>query len=309
MMPPHTDAVIEVRGLYKKFGSFEALRGVDFTVFKGDVYGFLGPNGAGKSTSLRIILDLIRADRGTVRLFGMSYQEQRSEILSRVGCIIEKPDFHGYLSAQTNLELLARVSGAKGPKVDRKRIREMIDFVGLSGREHDRVKGFSHGMKQRLGIAQALMHDPDLILLDEPTTGLDPQGIIDIRMLILKLSREMGKTVVLSSHLLTEIELIATRMLIVHKGQSVREGSVRELLHEQPLHMYLDARPLAQAEAVLRQMPGVELLDQKEGRLIIQTPRDQVPHCSRALIEAGVQLHSFEPHRALEDYFLQLVNS
>lgn len=142
MMPPHTDAVIEVRGLYKKFGSFEALRGVDFTVFKGDVYGFLGPNGAGKSTSLRIILDLIRADRGTVRLFGMSYQEQRSEILSRVGCIIEKPDFHGYLSAQTNLELLARVSGAKGPKVDRKRIRDMIDFVGLSGREHDRVKAF-----------------------------------------------------------------------------------------------------------------------------------------------------------------------
>lgn len=309
MVLPHSDTVIEVRGLHKRFGSFEALRGVDFTVNKGDVYGFLGPNGAGKSTSLRIILDLIRADRGTVRMFGMSYQEQRNEILSRIGCIIEKPDFHGYLSAQTNLELLARISGANGQKVSHRRIRDIIDFVGLSGREHDRVKGFSHGMKQRLGIAQALMHDPELILLDEPTTGLDPQGIIDIRMLILKLSREMGKTVVLSSHLLSEIELIASRMLIVHKGQSVREGSVRELLHEQPLHMYLDARPIAQAEALLRQMPEVELLGQKDGRLVIQTPRDFVPFCTRSLVEAGVQLHSLEPHRALEEYFLQLVNS
>jgi len=303
------EAVVEVRGLHKKFGTLEALRGVNFTVYKGDVYGFLGPNGAGKSTSLRIILDLIRADSGSVRLFGLDYAQHRTEILSRIGCIIEKPDFHGYLSAQTNLELLARISGGKKSTPSRKRIQEMIDFVGLSGREHDRVKGFSHGMKQRLGIAQALMHDPDLILLDEPTTGLDPQGIIDMRMLIQKLSREMGKTVVLSSHLLSEIELIATRMLIVHKGQSLKEGSVQELLHEQPLHMYLDARPIDRAEVLMRARPELSVLGIKDGRLVIQTRREDVPQWSRALLEAGLDLYSLEPHRALEDYFLQLVNT
>jgi len=302
-------AVVEVRGLHKKFGSLQALRGVDFTVYQGDVYGFLGPNGAGKSTSLRIILDLIRADSGSVRMFGLDYSHHKLEILSRIGCIIEKPDFHGYLSAQTNLELLARVSGSHRGTVNRRRIREMIDFVGLSGREHDLVKGYSHGMKQRLGIAQALMHDPDLILLDEPTTGLDPQGIIDIRLLIQRLSREMGKTVVLSSHLLTEIEIIATRMLIVHKGQSVREGSVQELLHEQPLHMYVDARPVEKARAVLLALPNVQLLEPNNARLVVQSAREDVPHWSRALVEAGLELHSLEPHRALEDYFLQLVNS
>jgi ABC-type multidrug transport system ATPase subunit len=185
----------------------------------------------------------------------------------------------------------------------------MIDFVGLSGREHDRVKGFSHGMKQRLGIAQALMHDPDLILLDEPTTGLDPQGIIDMRILIQKLSREMGKTVVLSSHLLSEIELIATRMLIVHKGQSLKEGSVQELLHEQPLHMYLDARPIDRAEALLRARPELSVICVKDGQLVLQTRREDVPQWSRALLEAGLDLYSLEPHRALEDYFLQLVNT
>src|ERR1051326_2344924 len=204
------EIILSIKDLHKSYGHFKAVDGLNFDVYRGDVFGFLGPNGAGKSTTIRMMLSLIRADRGQISVFGRSLQKERNYILKRVGCIVEKPDFYKYLSAERNIEYFAKLSGAQ---VSKKKIHEVLDFVGLKGREKDKVKGFSHGMKQRLGIAQTLIHDPDLIILDEPTTGLDPQGIIDLRNLILRLKNEHHKTVVLSSHTLSEIEFIPTRLV------------------------------------------------------------------------------------------------
>ena len=223
-----SETIVSVKNLNKSFKGFKALEDVSFTVFKNDVFGFLGPNGAGKSTSLRCMLSLITPDSGEIEIFGQSLHKNRHEVLSNIGSIIEKPDFYKYLSAYKNLEIMARISGKK---VSKSEIEDIIQFVGLEGREKSKFKTFSHGMKQRLGIAQALMHGPDLIILDEPTTGLDPQGIVDIRELIQKLSKEQGKTVILSSHQLSEIEMIANRLVIINKGKSIIEGNVDELLN------------------------------------------------------------------------------
>ncbi|HHJ53540.1 MAG TPA: ABC transporter ATP-binding protein, partial [Caldithrix abyssi] len=211
------EEVIVIRNLTKKFGRITAVNGLNLTVHRGDVFGFLGPNGAGKSTTIRMMLGLVRPSSGSINIFGQPLQSDRKTILSRVGAIVEKPDFYIYLTAFQNLKLLANISGR--PIAD-SRIWEMLETVGLADRAHSKVKSFSHGMKQRLGIAQALLHDPDLIILDEPTTGLDPQGMKEIRDLIRQLSREQGKTIFLSSHILKEIEEVATRVVIIDKGSA-----------------------------------------------------------------------------------------
>jgi ABC-type multidrug transport system ATPase subunit len=205
-----SDSIISIQHLAKNFGSFQAVRDVNIQVNRGDVYGFLGPNGAGKSTTMRCMLSLIKPDAGDISLFGLPLASNRTQILRRVGSLIEKPDFYKFLSAYRNLDLFSRISGAPSTK---KEIYNMLEFVGLEGREKDQVGGFSHGMRQRLGIAQTLLHNPDLIVLDEPTTGLDPQGIIDMRNLILRLKNEQQKTIVFSSHNLSEVEIICNRRL------------------------------------------------------------------------------------------------
>ena len=180
------DKIIEVRGLNKSYGSFKAVESLDLDVYRGDVFGFLGPNGAGKSTTIRMLVSLIKPTEGIIKIFNEDLSTHRNSILRRVGCIVEKPDFYNYLSAKKNLELL---SNHNGLTLKKNKISELLEFVGLKSRGDDLVKTYSHGMKQRLGLAQALIHDPELIILDEPTTGLDPQGIIDIRNLILFLSK------------------------------------------------------------------------------------------------------------------------
>ena len=219
--------VIEVRGLCKSYGNVHAVNGLDITVNRGDVYGFLGPNGAGKSTTIRMLVSLVRPTSGTISIFGKPLSQHRDTILSRVGCIVERPDFYNYLTARRNLELLGMLSGAS---VTKDATMQILELVGLAARAESKVKTFSHGMKQRLGIAQALLHDPDLIILDEPTTGLDPHGMIDVRNIIVSLARDHGKTVVLSSHLLSEVEQTANRMVIINKGKVLVEGAVADLL-------------------------------------------------------------------------------
>src|SRR5690606_37071272 len=205
------EKVIEVKNLSKKFKDLKAVDNLNLTVYKGDVFGFLGPNGAGKSTTIRMLLSLISPTNGEIKIFNKPLRQNRREILKRVGAIVEKPDFYGYLSAYKNLEILGRLSGTD---TSRKKIMDMLELVGLDKRYRSKVKTFSHGMKQRLGIAQALLHDPDLIILDEPTTGLDPQGMKEIRDLIMFLIREKGKTIFLSSHILYEVEHDSNRMII-----------------------------------------------------------------------------------------------
>jgi len=302
-----SEEVIKIEKLAKNFGSFEAVRDVSFTVNKGDVFGFLGPNGAGKSTTIRCLLSLIRLNAGTIQMFGKSYATHRYEILSKIGSIIEKPDFYNYLSAQKNLEIFARISGAT---VSTKEIHEMLEFVGLGGRGKDKTKGFSHGMKQRLGIAQTLLHKPELIILDEPTTGLDPQGIIEIRNLILRLKNEQNKTILLSSHQLSEIELIANRMVIITKGKSLVEGNVQELLNAQELTVRLELSDVNKAIPLIQQhFANVEITRINEVEISLSIEKQQVPHLNKMLGDNNILVYALEPKRKLEDFFMKIVQS
>ena len=302
-----SEEVIKVEKLAKNFGSFEAVRDVSFTVNKGDVFGFLGPNGAGKSTTIRCLLSLIRLNAGTIQMFGKSYATHRYEILSKIGGIIEKPDFYNYLSAQKNLEIFARISGAT---VSTKEIHEMLEFVGLGGRGKDKTKGFSHGMKQRLGIAQTLLHKPELIILDEPTTGLDPQGIIEIRNLILRLKNEQNKTILLSSHQLSEIELIANRMVIITKGKSLVEGNVQELLNAQELTVRFELSDVNKAIPLIQQhFVNVEITRINEVEISLSIEKQQVPHLNKMLGDNNILVYALEPKRKLEDFFMKIVQS
>jgi ABC-type multidrug transport system ATPase subunit len=301
------ETVIKVEHLAKSFGSFQAVKDVSFTVSRGDVFGFLGPNGAGKSTTIRCLLSLIKPNAGSIKLFGKSYTNNRSEILSKIGSIIEKPDFYKYLSAQKNLEIFARISGAT---VSKSQIGEMLEFVGLAGRGGDKIGGFSHGMKQRLGIAQTLLHQPDLIILDEPTTGLDPQGIVEIRNLILRLKNEQNKTILLSSHQLSEIELIANRMVIINKGKSIVEGEVQDLLNAQELVVHLEVEAVEKAKQVISaHFNNAQFVGETATELEVAIEKSQVPNLNKALIENGVQVFALEPKRKLEDFFMKIVQS
>jgi ABC-2 type transport system ATP-binding protein len=299
--------IIKVQHLAKNFGSFQAVKDVSFTVNKGDVFGFLGPNGAGKSTTIRCMLSLIKPDNGQIQLFGKDLNKHRNEILSKVGSIIEKPDFYRYLSAEKNLAIFARISGKD---VSKREIAEMLDFVGLNGRNRDKVGGFSHGMKQRLGIAQTLLHQPDLIVLDEPTTGLDPQGIVEIRNLILRLKSEQNKTVILSSHQLSEIELISNRMVIINKGQSIIEGDVKELLNAQEMVVQLDVNDMEKAIQVLNvSFSGASYKKINDRIIEVNIEKQLVPSLNRTLVQEGVDVHAMEPKRKLEDFFMKIIQS
>jgi ABC-type multidrug transport system ATPase subunit len=302
-----SETIIKVDHLTKRFGSFQAVKDVSFEVKRGDVFGFLGPNGAGKSTTIRCMLSLIKNDSGTIEMFGKSYDKNRFEILSKIGSIIEKPDFYKYLSAEKNLEIFARISGAS---VSKRGIQEMLDFVGLSGRGKDKIGGFSHGMKQRLGIAQTLLHQPDLIILDEPTTGLDPQGIIEIRNLILRLKTEQNKTVLLSSHQLSEIELIANRMVIINKGKTIVEGDVKELLNAQEIVVKIEVNRLNDACELITNLFGIKNMDRiNENEFEVNIEKHLVPKVNGMLVQNGIEVHSIEPKRKLEDFFMKIIQS
>ncbi len=299
------ETIIKVEGLSKSFGTFEAVKDVSFSVQRGDVFGFLGPNGAGKSTTIRCLLSLISPDKGSLSLFGKSFNNSRKEILSNIGSIIEKPDFYRYLSAERNLEIFARISGAN---VSKKEIDEMLDFVGLGDRGKHKVKGFSHGMKQRLGIAQTLLHKPDLIILDEPTTGLDPQGIIEIRNLILRLKTEQNKTIVLSSHQLSEIELIANRMVIINQGKTIIEGSVSELLNSQELVVRLETDNIESTMQLVQvHFAEAKINSITSDSIDLSIHKDRVPLLNKLLVENKIGVMAIEPKRKLEDYFIKTI--
>jgi ABC-type multidrug transport system ATPase subunit len=301
------EKIIEVRGLTKSYGSFKAVDQLDLDVYRGDVFGFLGPNGAGKSTTIRMLLTLIKPDGGDIRIFGKELHEHRSSILSRIGCIVEKPDFYKFLSARKNLEVLAQYNKVRLSKT---KIDELLEFVGLKGRGDDAVKGYSHGMKQRLGLAQALLHDPDLIILDEPTTGLDPQGIIDIRNLILYLSKEKGKTIFLSSHILHELELVASRMAILNKGKMVLQGSLSELLHDSD--RMVEVR-VEHPEKVYNLLANTEFDKMRLGYTVshvqMQLGLPQIPLLLNWMVANNISVFGVESRRQLEDLFLKLTES
>jgi len=297
------EKILEVQHLSKVFGTVKAVQDVSFTVYKGDIYGFLGPNGSGKSTTIRMVLNLIKPDGGEVLLFGKRLRDDRHAVLSRIGALIERPDFYTYLSAFENLNILARYSGIRHQK---ERIMELLEIVHLADRAHDKVKTFSQGMKQRLGIAQTLLHDPDLIILDEPVNGLDPQGIKDMREMIIRLNSEMGKTLIVSSHILREMELISNRMIVISKGKVVVEGEVRKLLENEEQQLILIASDAAKALEVLRQaFPKLNFERNRLDEIHATLPATSIPLVNESLVRAGVGVKQLITRNNLEDFFLQ----
>jgi ABC-type multidrug transport system ATPase subunit len=298
--------IITVTGLTKQFKNLTAVNNLSFSVNEGDVYGFLGQNGAGKSTTIRMLLTLIEPTAGSINMLGFDLKHNRKQVLQQTGAVIEKPDVYKFLSAYDNLKLFAALSGISPTQ---KQLMQQLYMVGLEGRENDKVKNFSQGMKQRLGIAIALMHNPRLIILDEPTNGLDPQGIADIRNLILHLSREMNKTVFVSSHLLSEIEQVATRVLIIDKGRKVIEGSAKDLFDPAQTIVEVDTMNNESALAQLQQSQWQTALQPRRSHtIIIKTNRANIPQLHTWLVQQGIQVLSVQPRHSLEDLFLQVTS-
>lgn len=296
--------IILVKHLTKNFRDVKAVDELSFTVNEGDVYGFLGQNGAGKSTTIRMLLTLIEPTGGEIEIMGMNLKTHRKEILRNVGAVIEKPDLYKYLTAYENLSLFAKISGKK---IDSGKLKEQLEMVGLAGRMHSKVKTFSQGMKQRLGIAVALVHNPQLIILDEPVNGLDPQGIADIRNLILQLSKSMKKTVMVSSHLLNEIELIANRVLIIDKGKKIKEGAATELFDPANTLIELITELPGECWQKLEQTKWKDCLYKREGEVILmKLHRSDIPFLFRTLSEINAVVYSLSPRHSLEDYFLSI---
>ncbi|HEX6333719.1 MAG TPA: ABC transporter ATP-binding protein [Flavisolibacter sp.] len=299
-------AVIHIEHLSKNFAGLQAVDDLSFSVSAGEVYGFLGQNGAGKSTTMRMLMTLIRPSSGTIRVFGKDIAHHRREVLGKIGAIIEKPDLYKYLTAMQNLRIMAQVSGLQPTDAE---LLVQLDRVGLRERAHSRVKTFSQGMKQRLGIACALTHNPELIVLDEPTNGLDPQGIADIRNLILHLSREDGKTVFVSSHLLSEIEMIADSMLIIDKGRKVTEGKVSELLNPSHTLVQLETLHDDAAREVLRSSAWAENVQAQENGIVLKMHKNDIPMLISHLTHRQVQIVAVQPKHSLEDFFLSLTTA
>lgn len=298
------EKIVEIQALTKEFKDVKAVDSLSLNVFKGDVFGFLGPNGAGKSTTIRMLLTLIKPNSGSIKIFGKSLNKERALILRDVGAIVEKPDFYNYLSAYKNLEILSRISGRKIPS---NRIMEILETVGLKERKDSKVKTYSHGMKQRLGIAQALLHDPELIILDEPTTGLDPQGMKEIRDLILHLRDEKKKTIFLSSHILSEVEQVANRMIIINKGKTIVEGYVQDLLDSSQLKVTFEVDEISMAKELINKSEWLDKLDNTiANKMIFNLVPEETSRLNKYFIENSISVSAVIPTRSLEEYFLKI---
>lgn len=299
-----SEPIIEIKDLSKKLKDIKAVDSLSLRVNKNDVYGFLGPNGSGKSTTIRMMLSLLYPDSGTIEILGKPLKSYRKEILRKVGAFIEKPDFYEYLSARKNLEIIARYSGFKISQHD---IAANLELVGLQHRASSKVQTFSKGMKQRLGIAQTLLHDPEILILDEPASGLDPSGNRDVRKLIMYLNKEKNKTIILSSHNLAEIEMIANRMIIIKEGKKMVEGSVAKLLTE---HTYVTHFKVNDPETAIKYLKSspfkINTILKSEQGLQLHCKRNSIPEINAFFVEKGIRVESIRIEQNLEDYFLNL---
>ena len=298
-----SDIVLRTTGLTKRYKNRLAVDHLSIEVRRGDVFGFLGPNGAGKSTTIRMILHLVFPSEGDVEIFGESLKTARHKALAKVGAVVEKPAFYNHLSALRNLEILG---GLQKP-VSRRQIMEQLERVGLADRAEDPVKTYSHGMNQRLGLALILLNEPELVILDEPTTGLDPQWMKEVRELIRELARERGVTIFLSSHLLYEVELIATRMAIIHQGKLRVEGSVQDLLKKGPSSVLVKTDRPEEALQFLKTNESYRSAAIHTDGINIELDQERIPELNRRLINAGFNVHGLIPQRTLETYFLNLI--
>ncbi|MFD1773739.1 ABC transporter ATP-binding protein [Paenibacillus rhizophilus] len=296
------ETIIQTADLVKRYRGRAAVDHLNLSIGKGDIYGFLGPNGAGKTTTIRMLLGLIAPSGGQVEIFGKDLRKERLDILRRVGSLVESPSYYGHLSAVDNLEAIRRILGA--PK---RRIAEVLDIVSLTGEEKRPVKGFSLGMKQRLGIAAALLGSPELLILDEPTNGLDPSGIQEIRSLIMSLPREHGITVLVSSHLLSEIEQMAGTVGIIRQGRMIYQDTIARLRERSAGEMRLVvSEPEAALEEAFRR--GYDGMLRTDELRFSGMDDARVALLVKALVERGHAIYRVEEQRqSLEELFLQVV--
>ncbi|TCO60419.1 ABC transporter ATP-binding protein [Caldanaerobacter subterraneus] len=295
-----SELIVETQGLTKKYGNFTAVDGIDLKVKKGEIYGFLGPNGAGKSTTIRMLLGLIKPTRGDARLFGLSIRQNPMEILKRVGAIVESPSYYGNLTAAENLEITRKILGA-----DKKEIDRVLEIVNLSQWKNKKVKNFSLGMKQRLAIAQALLGKRELLILDEPTNGLDPAGIHEIRQLIKNLPGMLGVTVLMSSHILREVELMATSVGIISRGRLLFQGTLEELKAKSEQDVCIEVYPQDKALKFLENK-GLKV-KVNDNRLFIKKNGINVAAVNKALVMEGFEVtHLSVVAKNLEDIFLEV---
>ncbi|MGN8647324.1 ABC transporter ATP-binding protein [Gracilibacillus sp. HCP3S3_G5_1] len=293
--------IVQTNNLTKKFGKELAVNGVDLQIPKGEVYGFLGPNGAGKSTTIRMLLGLMKPTSGKVEIFGKDLKSERLNILKKVGSLVENPSYYPHLTARENLEAIRKIVG-----VPKSRIEETLSIVRLQDAANKKVKGFSLGMKQRLGIAAALLNNPELLILDEPTNGLDPSGIIEIRELIKSLPEKYGMTILISSHLLSEMDQIATRVGIITKGKMIFQDSIEEMRMFAQQQVILKVGQEEQAWRILL-ANGIKA-ELAEGAILLSDSSDQqVADTVRLLVQQNISIYRVEDNKkSLEDIFLQM---
>ncbi len=295
--------MISLCNIRKQFGAQHAVEQLDLEVKRGEIFGLLGHNGAGKSTAIGMMLGQVWPTAGEVRICGFDVTTQRQHALQKVGAIFEAPAFYDYLSGWRNLEILSHYT-ARTPA---KRIREVIDWVGLTGRENSKVRTYSHGMKARLALAQALLPQPELLILDEPSDGLDPEGIHEMRQTILRLHREFGLTILLSSHLLNEVEQLCTRIAIMNRGKKVFDGTLAEAKRRQNW-VRLRAGDFETTAAQLK-TAGLAC-DERDGQFILLVDGVATEQVVRYLVGQNIPVHEIAPHEeTLEDFYLTLMKA
>lgn len=304
--------VLSVNNLKKSIKNKEIIKGISFDVYAGEIFGFLGPNGSGKTTTIRMLVDLIRPTEGTIQICGFDVHKEHDEAMRKVGCIVENPELYSYLTGWENLEHFARML----PDVDENRIREVVEIVSMDARIHDKVRTYSLGMRQRLGIAQALLGRPSLLILDEPTNGLDPQGIKEMREFIQRLAAD-GLSLFVSSHLLSELQQMCHRVAIISHGEVIQVGAVDELI-AQGGRVVWTVSPGEQAQRILQSsefvisavtvdMDNLSNLPSTVKQVSTQMNQEDIPKLSQVLIEQGISLYAVEiKNPTLEDLFLRL---
>lgn len=298
------EPIIAASNLTKRFRRLLAVDGLDLTVERGEVFGFLGPNGAGKSTTLRMMVGLIRPTHGNIQLFGLDVWREHCSALRKVGAMIESPAFYKYLSGRENLRILYNTGGTCSSK----EIDEALDIVGLLKRADDKVKSYSQGMRQRLGIALAMIGKPELILLDEPTNGLDPQGMKEVRELVVSLSRDLNLTVFLSSHLLHEVEQMCTRIAVVNKGRVIESGKVSDLLRQSETYD-VHAHPADAASEAIKALGWASIEAAQDGMLNVKLTGGTPADLNKCLVEQGIAVSALIPRKAsLEELYMRLMN-
>ena len=295
-----SEKILEIQNLHKSFGSFKAVDDISLHVNKGDIYGFLGPNGAGKSTTLRMVLGLIKPEKGSILIKQKNIAGTNRNFLNDIGALIEKPDFYKNLTGFENLKILFKMSKLKNES----RIFEVLNEVNLWDKRNQKVSGYSQGMKQRLGIAQTLLHQPSLIILDEPSNGLDPQGQADMRDLILRINKDMQITIIISSHILSEIEKIANRMVVINKGVKILEGNVKNLMEKELLKVSFKTNSLKQLSQLFS-LEGISY-EVRSNNIIALINEEKISNVIEKIVSKKITFSEVKQMRTLEELFLGL---